>query len=233
MGPAGPSSRDFIGAPTVYDELGSERNAGAGLIYGNLDTGLIYGNLDTGVWPEHPSFADQGNLAAPPPRADGTPRTCRFGECPAAARRRHTPHLQVRRQPAHAGCGPVCLPAQADRRRGLPRHLRHRLRRRELQGNGTRLRRPRHPHRVDVGRQRGRQRDGARRRPGHHRWRGAGRPRHRVPGVRPPRLLQLRHVGRRGGGDPRRGRRHQLLDIRRHEPVHRPHRAGVPRRLRP
>ena len=33
-------------------------------------------------------------------------------------------------------------------------------------------------------------------------------------------------------GDPRRRRRHQLLDLRRHRPVHRPGRAGVPRRLR-
>ena len=33
-------------------------------------------------------------------------------------------------------------------------------------------------------------------------------------------------------GDPRRRRRHQLLDHRWHRPVHRPGRAGVPRRLR-
>lgn len=67
------SSREFIGAPTVYGELGSDSTAGAGLIFANLDTGL---------WPEHPSFADLGNLAPPPPRADGTPRTCRFGDNP-------------------------------------------------------------------------------------------------------------------------------------------------------
>ena len=40
------------------------------------------GVLDSGVWPEHPSFADQGNLAAPPPKADGTPRSCDFGDNP-------------------------------------------------------------------------------------------------------------------------------------------------------
>src|SRR5262249_15893116 len=38
--------------------------------------------IDTGAWPEHPSFADNGNLAAPPPKADGTPRTCNFGDNP-------------------------------------------------------------------------------------------------------------------------------------------------------
>ncbi len=38
--------------------------------------------LDTGAWPEHPSFADQGNLSAPPPKADGTPRACNFGDNP-------------------------------------------------------------------------------------------------------------------------------------------------------
>ena len=38
--------------------------------------------LDTGAWPEHPSFADQGNLGAPPAKADGTARACDFGDNP-------------------------------------------------------------------------------------------------------------------------------------------------------
>jgi subtilisin family serine protease len=38
--------------------------------------------LDTGAWPEHPSFVDHGNLPAPPPKADGTVRTCDFGDNP-------------------------------------------------------------------------------------------------------------------------------------------------------
>ena len=67
------SSTDFINAPAAYSALHSRRNAGQG---------VLLGNLDTGVWPEHPSFADQGNLP-------GLRR-------PGAA-------LRVRRQPADGG----------------------------------------------------------------------------------------------------------------------------------
>jgi subtilisin family serine protease len=67
------SSPRFIGAPTLYSRLGGAANAGKG---------VIVGVLDSGAWPEHPSFADRGNLSAPPPRADGTPRTCDFGDNP-------------------------------------------------------------------------------------------------------------------------------------------------------
>ncbi len=63
------SSPDFLGAPTLYDEFGTTANAGEG---------VIYGNLDTGIWPEHPSFADQGNLGAPP----GPARECNYGDNP-------------------------------------------------------------------------------------------------------------------------------------------------------
>jgi hypothetical protein len=63
------SSPEFLGAPTVYSQLGTTANAGQG---------VIYGNLDTGVWPEHPSFADLGNLPAPP----GPARACNFGDNP-------------------------------------------------------------------------------------------------------------------------------------------------------
>jgi subtilisin family serine protease len=67
------SSGAFIGATSVYPRLGGTRNAGKG---------VIVGIIDTGAWPEHPSFADQGNLGAPPPKPDGTPRTCDFGDNP-------------------------------------------------------------------------------------------------------------------------------------------------------
>ncbi|HEV8199201.1 MAG TPA: S8 family serine peptidase [Candidatus Polarisedimenticolia bacterium] len=68
------SSPDFIGAPTIYGQLG-QTAADAG-------KGVIVGVLDTGSWPEHPSYVDHGNLPAPPPKADGTPRTCNFGDNP-------------------------------------------------------------------------------------------------------------------------------------------------------
>jgi hypothetical protein len=67
------SSPDFLSAGPVYEDLGGTANAGEG---------IIYGNLDTGVWPEHPSFADQGNLGAPPPTPGGTARACNFGDNP-------------------------------------------------------------------------------------------------------------------------------------------------------
>ncbi len=67
------ASADFINAGPVYEALGGSATAGAG---------VIYGNLDTGVWPEHPSFADLGTLASPPAKADGTPRACDFGDNP-------------------------------------------------------------------------------------------------------------------------------------------------------
>ncbi len=90
------ASSDFINATALQNALGGRPNAGAG---------TIYGNLDSGVWPEHPSFADQGNLGAPPPG------------------RRHAADLQLRRQPTHACDRSVRLQQQADRRTAVPRHL--------------------------------------------------------------------------------------------------------------
>ncbi|HET6953925.1 MAG TPA: S8 family serine peptidase [Acidimicrobiales bacterium] len=68
------ASPAFIGAPTLYDQLGATpANAGAG---------VIVGVLDSGAWPEHPSLADTGTLPAPPPTPGGTPRVCDFGDNP-------------------------------------------------------------------------------------------------------------------------------------------------------
>jgi hypothetical protein len=67
------ASSDFIGATPLQNSLGGRPLAGAG---------TIYGNLDSGVWPEHASFADLGHLSTPPPKGDGTPRTCNFGDNP-------------------------------------------------------------------------------------------------------------------------------------------------------
>ena len=91
------SSPDFIGAPTVYKALRKED--------GTAGDGAIVGVLDSGAWPEHPSFADPG-IGAPPAKADGTPRTCNFGDNPL------TPDV---------GC--IRLQRQTDFRRTIPRHL--------------------------------------------------------------------------------------------------------------
>ena len=68
------SSPRFINATAAYRSLGTTRNAGKG---------ILLGNLDTGVWPEHPSFADRGNL----PAYDGPDLPCEFGDNPLTKKR--------------------------------------------------------------------------------------------------------------------------------------------------
>ncbi len=74
-------SPGFIGAPTLWNQLGGSGSAGEG---------TIVGVLDTGIWPEHPSYSDPDPLGKPfpaPPVAPGSngfgsggPRsTCDFG----------------------------------------------------------------------------------------------------------------------------------------------------------
>lgn len=63
------SSIDFINAPAAYRALRTRANAGKN---------MVLGNLDSGVWPEHPSFADQGNL----PDYTGPAVPCEFGDNP-------------------------------------------------------------------------------------------------------------------------------------------------------
>jgi len=63
----------FIGAATVYRDLGSNRTAGAG---------VLIADLDTGIWPEHPSFAARADLPAAPTRPDGSAFPCNYGDNP-------------------------------------------------------------------------------------------------------------------------------------------------------
>ncbi|MFS8498440.1 MAG: S8 family serine peptidase [Micromonosporaceae bacterium] len=63
------SSPAFIGADTLYAQLGGTADAGKG---------TTIGVIDTGAWPEHPSFADLGNLDPWP----GPPLECEFGPDP-------------------------------------------------------------------------------------------------------------------------------------------------------
>ncbi|MBF8192578.1 S8 family serine peptidase [Nonomuraea sp. K274] len=67
------SSPEFMGAGTVYKQLGGSASAGKG---------VIVGVLDSGAWPEHPSFASRPGLPDPGPAKDGTPRVCDFGDNP-------------------------------------------------------------------------------------------------------------------------------------------------------
>ncbi len=73
MQPLSDSSPAFIGAPAVYSKLGGAPSSGKG---------VIVGVLDSGPWPEHPQFAAPAGLPAPPAKADGTARTCDFGDNP-------------------------------------------------------------------------------------------------------------------------------------------------------
>ncbi|WP_275527280.1 S8 family serine peptidase [Herbidospora mongoliensis] len=70
--PLSDSSPAFIGAPTVYSKLGGAPSSGKG---------VIVGILDSGAWPEHPQFGG-ASLPEPPAKADGTARTCDFGDNP-------------------------------------------------------------------------------------------------------------------------------------------------------
>jgi subtilisin family serine protease len=64
------ASPEFIGAPTLWNQLGGDDAAGEG---------VIVGVLDTGIWPEHPSFSDPAPSGHTFPTPPGGPYPCEFG----------------------------------------------------------------------------------------------------------------------------------------------------------
>ena len=202
------SSPDFLSAGPVYDALGGTDTAGAG---------VIYGNLDTGVWPEHQSFADLGNLSAPPPTPGGTGRACNFGDNPLTPA--NDPFVCTNKL---IGGQPFLATYLSDPGRAAaePFHTA-----RDSNGHGTHTSSTTAGNMLDSA-----MIFGVERGPIHGIAPGAhliG-----VQGVWHPGVLRLRYRRRRAAGDPRRRRRDQLLDLGRDRPVHRPDRARLPRRLR-
>lgn len=66
------NSPQFIGATTVWNQLGGQESAGEG---------VVVGVLDTGIWPEHQSFSDPDPSGKPypaPPAPLSGPRACQF-----------------------------------------------------------------------------------------------------------------------------------------------------------
>jgi uncharacterized repeat protein (TIGR01451 family) len=64
------ASPEFIGAPSLWNQLGGDDTAGEG---------VVVGILDSGIWPEHPSFSDPAPSGHTFPAPPGGPYPCEFG----------------------------------------------------------------------------------------------------------------------------------------------------------
>ncbi len=54
-------------------------DAGGAWLKGYTGEGVVVGVIDSGIWPEHPSFADDGSYGPPPVTLDPSRPTCEFG----------------------------------------------------------------------------------------------------------------------------------------------------------
>ena len=130
--------------PTASGEFLGLTGPGRAYASGLTGENVVVGVIDTGIWPEHPSFADDGSYGPSPlGPLDETER-------PVVRLRQHRP--QRERQAVHVQQQAARRPPDA---RHLPRRRRCRSRRVRLR---SRRRRPRHPHGLHRGRQRRRRR---------------------------------------------------------------------------
>ena len=137
---AAADDRQHAGVPRAH---AARAASGPSRRQGNAGEDVIIGVIDTGIWPEHPSFSDQTDLGVRPGQQRQAP--ARYGPPPADWHGT----CQAGEQWSQNDCnnkliGARCFSRGLDPSRHRPGRLRV----------AARPRRPRHPHRVDRGRQR-------------------------------------------------------------------------------